>query len=62
MKVSKLEIKIIQQLHLQGFWGKSGNLTVAQRRAYLKGLMEKGLIDKYCRVTDKGHDAVLNNH
>ena len=56
MKASKLEINILEQLHLQGFWGKSGNLSVAQRRGYLEGLVKKGLLE----VTEKGHEAVMS--
>ena len=45
---------ILLQLHLQGYWGKSGNLSKADRRAYIYHLIELNFIDKGCNLTRYG--------
>ena len=47
---------ILLQLHLQGYWGKSGSLTKADRRAYIYHLIELNFIDKSCNVTSHGQE------
>ena len=45
-QLTKTEKSILTQIHLQGFWGKSGSLTVKDRRKYIYGLIEKGAMTK----------------
>ena len=52
-KVSKLEKSILTQLHLQGYWGKSGNLTKKQRLDRLKDLTKRGYLDSTYNPTSK---------
>lgn len=61
-KLNKTEIKILMQLHLQGFWGKSGRLTVKQRLEYLKNLEAKGYLDSNCRLTKKASNILDEIH
>lgn len=56
--LSDLEKKILIELHLQGYWGKSGNLTTKQRLKYLQGLQNKGYIDSNADLTPKGKEEI----
>ena len=56
--LSDLEKKILTELNLQGYWGKSGNLTTKQRLKYLQGLQNKGYIDSNVNLTPKGKEAI----
>jgi len=54
MKITDTEKRILQNLHLKGCTGKMGSLNKDQRGKILKGLQDKGLLDKNCRPTQKG--------
>ena len=56
MKITKLEKKVLLQLHLQGFWGKSGSLNKTQRLKLLNGLISNGLLTLNCQVTIQGQN------
>jgi hypothetical protein len=61
--LNELEIKILTQLHLQGFWGNSGNLNKKQRLKYLENLIDKGYLNQYGQPTKKTIETLreLNN-
>lgn len=53
-KLSKTEINVLRSLHLRGSSGSMGSMPLAKRRALIKGLAEKGLIDDKANLTPKG--------
>lgn len=56
-KISKLEKNVVRQLHLQGYWGKSGSFSKKKRLEVLQGLINKGYLDKDGKPTKKGIEA-----
>ena len=51
--MTRTERNILIQFKLQGFWGKSGNLTKKQRLEHLTSLNQKGYLTTNCSLTPK---------
>ena len=60
--LTELEHKILLQLHLQGFWGKSGNLSKQSRLIHLNKLTHSGYLDENCKLTNKAIIELDNKH
>ncbi len=57
MKQSDLtptELRVLQNIHLNGCTGRMGSLNLAQRRKVIFGLVEKKLLNDKARLTPLG--------
>lgn len=52
--LSNTELRMLRNLHLRGVIGRSGSLTLAQRRKIFQKLINEGYLTKTGQVTKKG--------